>query len=39
VVASANYLTAGICAATGQRPASTCTDKGVRAAATALGMD
>ncbi|MGH9081547.1 MAG: DUF929 family protein, partial [Acidimicrobiales bacterium] len=37
VAASANYLTAGICATTGQRPASTCTDKGVRAAATALG--
>jgi hypothetical protein len=38
VVASANYLTAGICSATGQRPASTCADRGVRAAATALGM-
>jgi hypothetical protein len=38
VVASANYLTAGICAATGQRPASTCTDRGVRAAAAALGI-
>jgi Domain of unknown function (DUF929) len=39
VVASANYLTAGMCAATGQRPTSTCTDKGVRAAAAALGTD
>ena len=38
VVASANYLTAGICAATGQRPASVCNDRGVRAAAAALGM-
>jgi hypothetical protein len=38
IVASANYLTAGICAATGQRPASTCDDKGVRAAAAALGL-
>ncbi len=36
VVASANYLTAGICAATGQRPASTCDDKSVRAAAASL---
>ncbi len=38
VVASANYLTAGICAATGQRPVSTCNGKGVRAAAAALGI-
>jgi Domain of unknown function (DUF929) len=37
IVASANYLTAGLCTATGQRPASVCTSKGVRAAATALG--
>jgi hypothetical protein len=39
IVASANYLTAGICAATGQQPATVCASRGVRAAATALGMD
>ncbi len=38
VVASANYLTAGICVATGGHPAATCTDRGVRAAAAALGI-
>lgn len=38
VIASANYLTAGICAATGGHPASTCSDRGVRAAASALGL-
>jgi hypothetical protein len=38
VVASANYLTAGICAATGQRPGSVCSTRGVRAADTALGL-
>jgi len=37
IVASANYLTAGLCTATGQRPASVCAGKGVRAAASALG--
>jgi hypothetical protein len=37
IVASANYLTAGLCTATGQRPASVCTSKGVRAAVAALG--
>jgi hypothetical protein len=37
IVASANYLTAGICTATDQRPASVCTSRGVRAAADALG--
>jgi hypothetical protein len=37
IVASANYLTAGLCTATGQRPASVCTSRGVRAASTALG--
>lgn len=37
IVASANYLTAGICAATGQQPASVCASKGVRAAGQALG--
>ena len=39
IVASANYLTAGICAATGQRPAVVCTSKGVRAADEALGLE
>ena len=38
IVASANYLTAGICLATGQKPASVCASKGVRAAALALGL-
>lgn len=38
VVASANYLTAGICAATGGRPTAICNDRGVRAAAAALGI-
>jgi Domain of unknown function (DUF929) len=37
IVASANYLTAGICGATDQQPASVCTSRGVRAAAAALG--
>jgi hypothetical protein len=36
VVASANYLTAGICSTTGQQPASVCTSPGVVAAAQAL---
>ena len=38
IVASANYLTAGICAATDQQPSSVCTSKGVRAAAQSLGV-
>lgn len=38
VVASANYLTAGICQATGQQPASVCSSKGVRDADQALGL-
>ncbi len=38
IVASANYLTAGICAATAQQPGSVCASKGVRAAAQALGL-
>jgi hypothetical protein len=38
VVASANQLTAGVCAITGQRPTSVCASKGVRDAATSLGM-
>jgi hypothetical protein len=37
IVASANYLTAGLCTATDQQPASVCTSRGVRAAAAALG--
>jgi hypothetical protein len=37
IVASANYLSAGICVATHQNPTSICTSKGVRAAALALG--
>jgi len=38
VVASANQLTAGMCAVTGQRPATVCTSKGVREAAASVGM-
>ncbi len=38
VVAAANQLTAGICTATGQRPAVVCRSKGVRAADTSLGL-
>ena len=38
IVASANYLTAGICAATAQQPGPVCSSKGVRAAAQALGL-
>jgi hypothetical protein len=37
VIAVANQLSAGICAATGQRPADVCRSKGVRTAAAALG--
>ena len=37
IVASANYLTAAICSATGQQPSSVCTSKGVLAAAKVLG--
>ncbi len=37
IVASANYLTAGICRATGQHPASVCASKGVQSAARTLG--
>lgn len=37
IVASANFLAAGICLATHQNPASVCTSKGVRTAALALG--
>ena len=38
VVAAANQLTAGLCVATGQHPAAVCSSKGVRVAATALGL-
>ncbi len=38
VVASANQLTAGLCAATDQQPDSVCSSKGVRDAAVTLGM-
>jgi len=38
IVASANFLTAGICRATGGQPASVCTSRGVRSAAQALGL-
>jgi hypothetical protein len=38
IVASANFLTAGICRATDGQPASVCTSRGVRAAMQALGF-
>ena len=38
IVASANYLTAGICQATGGQPATVCASKGVRVADEALGL-
>jgi len=38
IVASANDLTAGICAITGHQPGSVCTSKGVRDASAALGL-
>ena len=38
IVAAANQLTAGICDATGQQPARVCTSKGVRSAASAMGL-
>jgi hypothetical protein len=38
IVASANYLTAGICEATSQQPDAVCASKGVRSAAQALGL-
>lgn len=37
IVASANYLTAGICRSTGQQPGSVCSSSGVLAAARTLG--
>jgi hypothetical protein len=38
IVAAANQLTAGLCLATGMQPASVCRSKGVRAAASSLGL-
>jgi hypothetical protein len=38
IVASANYLTAGICVATRQQPVAVCSSKGVRTADAALGL-
>jgi hypothetical protein len=38
IIASANYLTAGICSVTGDRPAAVCASKGVQTAARDLGL-
>lgn len=38
IVATANYLTAGICAVDGQQPSSVCSDPAVSTAAAALGL-
>jgi uncharacterized protein DUF929 len=38
IVAAANQLTAGLCLATGMRPASVCRSKGVRDGASSLGL-
>ena len=38
ILASANYLTAGICSVTGQRPGAVCSSHGVRTADAALGL-
>ena len=38
IIASSNYLSAGVCAIDGQMPASVCTSKGVAAAAKALKL-
>jgi hypothetical protein len=38
VIASANQLTAGVCAVTAQQPVAVCSSKGVREAAASLGM-
>ncbi len=38
IVAAANQLSAGLCLATGQQPASVCTSKGVQDAAASLGI-
>ena len=39
IIATANYLTAGICASTGQQPGAVCNSKGVLSADRALGMN
>jgi hypothetical protein len=38
IIAAANHLTAGICAASGQQPSSVCRSKGVRATDVLLGF-
>jgi len=38
IVATANYLSAAVCEADGQRPSSVCTSTGVTTAASALGL-
>jgi hypothetical protein len=38
IIASANYLTSGVCSITGQQPASVCTSKGVMAASKSLKL-
>jgi hypothetical protein len=38
VLASANFLSAGLCQVTGQQPSAVCTSKGVRDADAALGL-
>ena len=38
IIATANYLTASICATTNQQPSSVCGSKGVKAAATDMGL-
>ena len=38
IVATANYITAGVCAGTGQQPANVCSSAGVKAAAKALKL-
>ncbi len=38
IIASSNYLSAGICATNGQQPSSVCSSKGVTAAAKALKL-
>ncbi len=38
ILATSNYLSAGICSSDGQRPTSVCTSKGVVAAAKGLGL-
>lgn len=38
IIATANYMTAGICQATKEQPSQVCSSSGVKAAATALGI-